>query len=415
MPLTDTTIRNAQPKDKPYKISDEKGLYLFVKKEGKYFRYDYRYGGKRKTMALGVYPEVKLKEAREKQYQARKLLDSDIDPMDHAKTAKLLSANLAANTFETVALEWFAKEKNKWVDGHSRTIIRRLEMNVFPWLGARGIATINAPEVLAVLRRIEERGAVETAHRVKQICEQIFSYAISTGRAKRNPCADLKGALTPAISNRMSTIIEPKKIGELLRAIDGYKGRLVTRCAFRLAPLVFVRPGELRHAEWQEINFKNSMWKIPEKKMKRKFPHLIPLARQSIEILREIEPLTGRGKYIFPSLRSSDRPMSDNTILNALRALGYAKEEMSGHGFRAMAYTRLLEQGWDDRFVDRQLAHIQPNTVKAAYDYTKYISKRSEMMQFWADYLDSLRAGGAHDENLYSGGVCFETPSNYSL
>ncbi|VVS92226.1 tyrosine-type recombinase/integrase [Desulfoluna spongiiphila] len=393
MPLTDTAIRNAQPKDKPYKMTDEKGLYLLVKTKGKYFRYDYRYGGKRKTMALGVYPEVKLKAAREKRDQARKLLDNGIDPMAHAKTAKALAAETAANSFEAVAFEWFAKYKNTWVEGHSRTIIRRLEMNVFPWIGAQGIETITAPDVLAVLRRIEERGALETAHRVKQVCGQVFRYAIATGRADRDPSADLKGALPPTKPTRMPTITDPSKISELLRAMDGYQGHFVTRCALRLAPLVFVRPGELRHAEWHEINFEKAEWRIPAEKMKMRSPHMVPLSDQAITILKEVEPLTGEGKYVFPSLRSKDRPMSDNTILAALRRLGYSNDEMSGHGFRAMASTLLHEQGWPSDIIERQLAHAESNSVKAAYNHAQHLPERRKMMQAWADYLDTLRSG----------------------
>ena len=393
MTLTDTAIRNAKPKEKPYKISDEKGLYLLVKKAGKYFRFDYRYGGKRKTLAIGVYPDVKLKDARDHRDQARKLIDNGVDPLEHKKTTRAIREEQATNSFEAVALEWFLKNKHIWVEGHSRTIIRRLEANVFPWIGSQDISTITAPDVLAVLRRVEERGALETAHRVNQICGQIFRYGIATGRAERDPSADLKGALPPTKSKRMPTITDPKKIGELLRAIDGYEGHHITRCAMKLAPLVFVRPGELRHAEWHEIDFEKEEWKIPAEKMKMRSIHMVPLSNQSISILKEIEPLTGRGKYIFPSLRTSERPMSDNTILSALRRLGYAKEEMSGHGFRAMASTLLHEQGWQSDVIERQLAHIEGNSVKAAYNHAQYLPERRKMMQAWADYLDVLKFG----------------------
>jgi len=394
MPLTDTAIRNAKPKDKPYKISDEKGLYLLVKKAGKYFRYDYRHGGKRKTMALGVYPTVKLKEARDHRDKARKLIDNGVDPLEQKKTTLAIREETATNGFEAVALEWFTKNKHTWVDGHSRTIIRRLEANVFPWLGSRGVSTITAPDILAVLRRIEERGALETAHRVKQICGQIFRYAIAIGRAERDPSADLRGALPPTKPKHMPAITDPDKIGELLRAMDGYQGHFITRCALRLAPLVFVRPGELRKAEWREINFEKAEWKIPAEKMKMRSPHMIPLSKQSITILKEIEPLTGRGKYLFPSLRTLARPMSDNTILAALRRLGYANDEMSGHGFRAMASTLLHEQGWPSDIIERQLAHAESNSVKAAYNHAQYLPERRKMMQAWADYLDELRSNG---------------------
>ena len=306
MALTDTAIRNAKPKEKQYKIADEKGLYLLVKESGKYFRYDYRYGGKRKTLALGVYPDVKLAEARAKRDEARKLLQNDVDPAQFRKETKAMREEQATNSFEAVGREWFTKNLHVWSEGHARTIISRLELNIFPWLGTRPVASITAPELLAALRRIENRGAPETAHRVKQICGQIFRYAIATGRAERDPSADLRGALAPTKPKRMSTITDPQRIGQLLRAIDGYEGHLITRCALRMAPLVFVRPGELRQAEWREIHFERGEWKIPEEKMKMRNPHIVPLSTQALEILHEIEPLTGRGRYVFPSLRTSE-------------------------------------------------------------------------------------------------------------
>lgn len=391
MPLTDTAVRNAKPKDKPYKLSDEKGLYLLINKAGKYFRYDYRFGGKRKTLALGVYPRVTLKKARETHEEAQKLLKNGIDPQQYKKETKAMRIEQAANSFEAVAREWFTKNKHIWTAGHSRTIISRLDNNVFPWLGPRPIAEIASPVLLSVLRRIEDRGAVETAHRVKQICGQVFRYAIATGRAERDPSTDLRGALPPTKPQHMATITDPKKIGELLRAIDGYEGHMITRCALRLAPLVFVRPGELRHAEWDEINYEQSEWKIPAEKMKMRSPHIVPLTPQTIAIFKEIQPLTGHGLYVFPSLRSAERAMSNNTILAALRRLGYAKEEMSGHGFRAMASTILHEQGWPPDVIERQLAHAERNNVRAAYNHAQHLPERRKMMQAWADYLDKLK------------------------
>ena len=391
MPLTDTAIRNAKSKERLYKLFDEKGLYLLVNKVGKYFRFDYRYAGKRKTLALGVYPDVKLAEARKKRDEARKLLQNGVDPAQYRKETKAMQKQQAANSFEAVAREWFTKYNHIWTEGHSRTIISRLELNIFPWLGTRSVASITAPELLAALRRIEKRGALETAHRVKQICGQVFRYAIATGRAERDPSADLRGALPPTKPKRMSTITDPKQIGELLRAIDGYEGHLITICALRLAPLVFVRPGELRQAEWQEIDFERAEWKIPAGKMKMRSPHIVPLSTQAVEILREIEPLTNKGRYVFPSLRTAERPMSNNTILAALRRLGYAKEEMSGHGFRAMASTVLHEQGWPSDIIERQLAHAERNSIKAAYNHAQHLPKRRKMMQAWADYLEGLK------------------------
>jgi len=392
--LTDTAIRNAKTKDKPYKLADMKGLYVLINKTGKYFRFDYRFAGKRKTMALGVYPDIKLTNARDSLDKARKLLIAGIDPGEHRKTTRSALIEQAANSFEAVAREWFTKQKTTWSEGHAKTVIARLEANAFPWLGGRPAAEITAPELLAVLRRIESRGAIETAHRVKFICGQIFRYAISTGRAGRDPSADLRGALTPMKPKPMATITNPKQIAELLRDIAGYRGHLFTRVALRLAPLTFVRPGELRHAEWAEIDLENAEWKIPAGKMKMRATHVIPLSRQAVELLRELEPLTGRGRYVFTSLRTGERPMSENTVLAALRRLGYAKEEMTGHGFRGMASTVLHEQGWPTDVIERQSAHLEGNKVKAAYNHAQHLPERRKMMQAWADYLDGLKAGG---------------------
>ena len=392
MPLTDTAIRNAKPQEKPYKLTDQQGLYLLVNEVGKYFRFDYRFGGKRKTLSLGVYPDVKLKEAREEHENARKLLRNGVDPLQHKKQIKNMLSTQATNNFEAVAWEWFAKNKHTWTEGHSRTIDGRLKLNVLPWLGERSIASITAADILAVLRRIESRGAIETAHRIKQICGQVFRYAIATGRADRDPSADLRGALSPVKPKRMATITNPGKIGELLRAIAGYEGHFITKCALQFAPLVFVRPGELRHAEWREISFDTAEWKIPAEKMKMRNPHIVPLSRQAVAVLRELEPFTKRSRYVFPSLRSSERPMSNNTVLAALRRMGYAKEEMSGHGFRSMASTLLNEQGWNRDAIERQLAHAEGNGVRAAYNYAEFLPERRKMMQAWADNLDLLAA-----------------------
>ena len=394
MSLTDTAIRNAKPKEKQYKLTDGKGMYVLVKQAGKYFRLDYRVGGKRKTLALGVYPNVTLKEAREKRDEARKLITNGVDPAQMRKVTKLMQVEQTANNFEAIAREWFAKRSANWAESHAKKIIRRFELYLFPWLGSRPIAEITPPELLSVLRRIESRGILETAHRVKQTCGQVFRYAIATGRAKRDPSVDLRGALAPVKLGRMATITEPKKIGELLRAIDGYEGTPVAKGALRLAPLVFVRPGELRQAEWEEIDFDNSEWRIPAEKMKMKDPHIVPLSKQAVTILNEIHPITGQSRYVFPSIRTNLRPMSNNTILAALRRMGYAKDEMSGHGFRAMASTILHEQGWPSDIIERQLAHAERNSIKAAYNYAQHLPERRKMMQAWADYLDTLKSGG---------------------
>jgi integrase len=394
MRLTNVVVLNAKPQEKPYKLIDGRGLYVLINKAGKYFRWDYRFAGKRKTLALGIYPEISLKEAREKHEDLRRLLARDIDPMEMKKQKKAEVLAEVENSFEFVAREWFAKNKVVWTARHADTIISRLQNNIFPWLGAVEISAISAPMLLEALRRIEERGATETAHRVKQICGQVFRYAIATGRAERDPSFDLRGALAPTKSKSMATITDPQKIGILMRAIDGYQGSLITRCALKFAPLTFVRPGELRHAEWTEINLEESEWKIPSEKMKMRTVHIVPLSVQAIAILKEIQPLTGKGKYVFPSLRSGGRPMSNNTILVALRSMGYSKDEMTGHGFRAMASTLLHEQGWPPDVIERQLAHRERNSVKAAYNHAQYLPERRRMMQAWADYLDSLKEKG---------------------
>jgi len=393
MPLTDTAIRKAKPQSKQYKLTDEKGMYLLVNNAGKYFRLDYRFAGKRKTLALGVYPDVKLVEAREKRDAAKKMIASGIDPAQTRKVQKSIQIEQAGNSFEAVAREWHGKYSSNWAASHATKIIRRFELYIFPWLGSRPIAEITPPELLAVLRKIESKGTLETAHRAQQNCGQVFRYAIATGRAERDPSADLRGALTPAKHGRMATITEPKKIGELLRAINGYEGTPVVKCALKLAPFVFVRPGELRHAEWSEIDLDSAEWRIPAEKMKMKDPHIVPLSSQAVEVLCEILPITGKGRYVFPSVRTNSRPMSENTVLAALRRMGFTKEEMSGHGFRAMASTVLHEQGWPSDVIERQLAHAERNSIKAAYNHAQHLPERSKMMQAWADYLDTLKAG----------------------
>ncbi|KAB2889332.1 MAG: tyrosine-type recombinase/integrase [Desulfobulbaceae bacterium] len=391
--LADTAIRNAKPKEKPYKLFDDRGLYLLVKPAGKYFRFDYRFHGKRKTLALGVYPDVSLSQARDRLSEARRLLADGIDPGEQRKEARAMEASLTTNNFETVARDWFKKKHDEWVESHSVTVITRLENNVFPRIGSRPVNEITAPELLEVLRVMEVRGAKELARRVKQICGQVFRYAIACGLAERDPSADLRGALASPKKKSMATITDPKQVGALLRAISDYHGHLSTKCALRFAPLVFVRPGELRHAEWAEFDLARAEWKIPAEKMKMKRPHIVPLSRQAVAVLRDIAPVTGRGRYVFPSLRTGNRPMSENTVNAALRRLGYAKEDMTGHGFRAMASTLLHEKGWRSDVIERQLAHIEKNSVKAAYNYAQHLPERREMMQVWADYLDTLEAG----------------------
>ncbi|WP_198244532.1 tyrosine-type recombinase/integrase [methane-oxidizing endosymbiont of Gigantopelta aegis] len=391
MPLTDTAIRNAKPKAKQYKIADEKGMYLLVKPNGsKYFRLDYRIHGKRKTYAIGVYPSITLKKARQIRDTVKEQITDGIDPCEHKKATKRMSDS---DSFEAVARDWHNRHKPNWTENHAGRILTRLEKDIFPWVGKRQISTITPPELLAVLRRIESRGALETVHRAMQNCSQVFRYAVATGKAERDPTQDLKGALPPVKKKHLASITEPKQIAELLRAIDGYKGHFISKCAMRLAPLVFVRPGELRQAEWSEIDLDNAEWKIPAEKMKMRQVHIVPLSRQAIAILEEIKPLTGAGKYVFPSIRTNTRPMSENTVLAGLRRLGYSKEEMTGHGFRSMASTLLNEQGWNRDAIERQLAHSERDSVRAAYNYAEHLQERAKMMQAWSDYLDGLKQG----------------------
>jgi len=393
MSLTDTAIRNAKPADKARKLFDGGGLYLEVAPSGgKWWRLKYRYGGKEKRLSLGVYPDVSLKDARERRDEARKLLANDIDPSEHRQAQKAAKEDRAANSFEVVAREWHAKHLPTWTEKHAETIIRRLELNVFPWLGGKPIADITAPQLLQVIRRIEERGALETAHRVLGCCGQVFRYAVATGRAERDPSGDLRGALPPVKSQHFAAVTEPDQIAAVLRAIDGYEGTLPVRCALRLAPLVFVRPGELRKAEWADIDLDAAEWRYIVTKTNT--PHIVPLSRQAVAILRELQPLTGRGRYVFPSARSASRPMSDNAVLAAMRRMGIGKDEMSGHGFRAMARTILDEVlGFRPDYIEHQLAHAVRDPNGRAYNRTAHLPERRKMMQAWADYLDKLKTG----------------------
>ena len=394
MPLSDIAIRKAKPSDKVQRLFDGGGLYLEISPAGgKLWRQKYRVAGKEKRLAHGTYPEVSLADAREKRDAARKLLASGVDPGEHKKAVKAAGEERAANSFEIVAREWFAKQKGAWVASHADKILMRLENYIFPWLGARPVADITAKELLTTLNRVVDRGAVETAHRTLQNCGQVFRYAIVTGRADRNPAPDLRGALPPVKKVHRAAIMEPKEIGGLLRAIDAYNGSLVTRCALQLAPLVFVRPGELRQAEWSEINLEAAEWLIPAEKMKMRQAHLVPLSRQAAAILAELQPLTGRGSFVFPGGRSPKRPMSNNAVLAALRRMGFAKDEMSGHGFRAMARTILDETlHFRPDYIEHQLAHAVKDPNGRAYNRTAHLPERRKMMQAWADYLDALKA-----------------------
>ncbi len=396
MTLSDTGIRKAKPSDKTQRLFDGGGLYLELSPAGgKWWRFKYRLGGKEKRLSLGTYPDTGLADARDKRDAARKLLAAGVDPGEQRKAVKAAGEERAANSFEVVAREWHAKQSATWVELHASRIMLRLENDVFPWLGKRPIADVTAKELLATVNRIVDRGAVESAHRVLQNCGQVLRYAIATGRAERNPAADLRGALPPVKQSHLAAIIEPNAIGGLLRAMDAYNGSLVTKCALRLAPLVFVRPGELRQAEWAEFDLDGAQWNIPAEKMKMREPHLVPLSPQAVAILRELHPLTGRGRYVFPSARSPQRPMSNNAVLSALRRMGYATNEMSGHGFRAMARTVLDEVlHFRPDYIEHQLAHAVKDPNGRAYNRTAHLAERRKMMAAWADYLDTLKVGG---------------------
>lgn len=392
MKLTDNKIRNIKPRDKQYKVSDGKNLFLIITPNGsKYWRYKYIFNGKEKTLSIGVYPSITLSQAREKRNEAKQQLANGNDPSFIKQTKELTKKQAAENTFEAVAKEWHSKFLSKWTEKYAIKTIARLAKNIFPWIGNKPISEVTSMELLKLLQKIEARGARETAHRVLQICGQIFRYAIVTAKIQVDPSAALKGALEPIPKNHYATITNPKEIGKLLCAIDGYKGYLVTKYALKLSPLVFVRPGELRAAEWSEFNFDTAEWRIPAAKMKMKTMHIVPLAKQAIDILRELHKLTGNEKYLFPGLVNSYRPMSDNTITSALRRLGYTSNEMTAHGFRAMACTILNEQGWNRDAIERQLAHMERNHIRAAYNYAEYLPERKKMMQEWADYLEKLK------------------------
>ena len=345
-----------------------------------------------------MYPDVGIKEARDRREDARKLLQARIDPAEQRKEEKLAVIEKTENTFEAIAREWFAMFSPRWAEGHSNKIIRRLELYIFPWFGARPVKDIKALELLNALRRIETKGAKETAHRALQICGRVMRYAVATGRAERDVSRDLMGALAPVKAQHRAAITEPAAVGVLLRTIDRYSGSFVTQCALRLAPLVFVRPGELRRVEWTEIDLEKQEWRIPAARMKMRSPHLVPLSNQAVAVLRELQPLTGDKRFVFPGAVGRDRSMSDNTVNVALRRLGYSKDEMTGHGFRAMASTLLNEQGWNRDAIERQLAYSERDGVRAAYNYAEHLPERKRMMQAWADYPDELKAGA--EKNL---------------
>lgn len=394
MPLSNTAIINAKPTDKPYVLTDERGLSVQVQPSGgKWWRLRYRFEGKAKMLSLGVYPDIGLKDAREKRDEARKLLAAGVDPGEHRKALKAAKSERSANSFEVICREWLEQRKGTVEPAQTAKTLSRMERDVFPWIGARPIAEITAPEVLRVMRRMDERGARYTAHRVRSEISRAIRYAIATGRAERDPCPDLRGAIQPAKETHFAAITDPKEVAGLLRAIDGFRGTFVVKSALLLAPLIFTRPGELRKAEWSSFDLEKADWRYFINKTKTE--HLVPLATQAVAILQELHPLTGHGRYVFPNARTSERPMSDAAVNAALRRLGYdTKTEISGHGFRAMARTILHEElHVKPEVIEHQLAHSVPDALGTAYNRTKFLKERKAMMQLWADYLDKLKAG----------------------
>lgn len=401
-PLSEVTVRSAKPKDKDYKLMDGFGLFLLVTpSNGRLWRLDYRHNGKRKTLALGAYPAITLSDARKRRDDAKTLLANNIDPSDANKAKKAARQDACANSFEVVAREWHANFSPKWSPSHAYWVLRRLEQYVFPDIGTRPIAELKGPDVLKVLRRIEVV-ALETAHRVKFVMGQVFRYAVGSGRAERDMTVDLKGLLPPRSQKHHAAITDPKEVAGLLRAIDSFKGTFTVKSALKLAPLVLLRPGELRQAEWSEFNLEAGEWNIPIERMKLKTrvkedrkgdKHLVPLSSQAVGILQELNALTGHSRYVFPSARSFARPMSNMAINAALQRMGY-KGEMTAHGFRAMART-ILDEVLQCRvdLVEHQLGHAVKDPNGRAYNRTSHLAERKKMMQTWADYLDGLKAG----------------------
>jgi integrase len=392
MPLTDVQIRAAKPREKPYKLFDERGLFLLVKPSGaRLWRFKYVHAGREKLISLGDFRDVPLKRAREKRDDARRLVADGVDPSAQRQAAR----SSQADTLSLIAEEFFARQTKKLAATTIDRDLQRLRAYVLPSLGRQPIRTISAPELLAALRRIEARGTYETAHRTRSAISRVMRYAIATGRAERDITVDLRGALTPVTKTNFPAITEPKRIAELLRAIDGYVGQPSTAYALKIAPLLFVRPGELRGAEWREFDLdaKEPEWRIPGDRMKMGEEHVVPLSSQAVAILRELRALTGDGRYLFPGLRTSARPISNNTLNAALRRIGFAQTEHTAHGFRSMASTRLNEMGFPPDVIELQLAHAERDEVRRAYNRASRLAERRKMMQRWADYLDGLKAG----------------------
>lgn len=397
MALNDTRVRQLKHGGAANgeKYADGGGMYLHVTATGKYWRMSYRFLGKQKTLALGVYPDVSLAKARQRREKARELLADGIDPGVAKREEKQARTDAAANTFEVVSREWLARTANKRAAVTQAKVMNWLEKDVFPFIGKLPISTIRAKDVLdKVARRMEARGIHESAHRIVQICSQVFRYAVAVGLVERDVTVDLRGALVSVDKTNYAAITDPKQVGQLMRSIHAYEGHPTVRAALQLSPLVFLRPGELRAAEWSEVDLAAGEWRIPGSRMKMKVEHLVPLSRQAVKILREVQPISGHGRYVFPSIRTGERCISENTVNAALRGMGYAKEVMTAHGFRAMART-IMDEVLGERpdLIEHQLAHAVKDPNGRAYNRTAHLPARREMMQRWADYLDKLRIG----------------------
>jgi integrase len=390
MALTATAIRNAKTHTKPYKLADEGGLYLLIKPDGaRYWRLKYRFAGKEKLLALGVFDEVSLAEARERRDDAKRSLRDGVDPVAERKARKLRDRHAAANSFKAVADEWMTKQRAKWTDGHAERVKRSLEADLYPHIGKRPIAELGAPELLAVLRKIEARGAHEQRERVQQRASMVFRYGIATSRCERDPVADLRGAFTSPTRYNYAALAQ-KDLPEFFAKLSEYDGEPTTKLALRLLVLTFVRTGELRGSRWSEFDLNAAEWRIPAERMKmRRHEHIVPLSRQALHVLRELQSLTGGGALLFPSRSKVTQPISENTILYALYRMGY-HNRATGHGFRSTASTILNELGFHGDVIERQLAHSSKNKVRAAYNKAQYLPERARMMQQWADLLDEL-------------------------
>ena len=388
MPLTDTAIRAAKPSEKQQKLFDGSGLYLLLFPTGsKVWRFKYHFQGREKLISLGQYPAVSLKDAREKAAEARKALGSGKDPSAERQQSRLHQKN----TFEIIAREWHEKQTPAWSMGHAANVLRRMEHNLFPAIGSKPVNAIMATDLLSVLRKIESRDAVTVARVARGICSSVFRYAVMTGRAERDPAADIRGAIAAHAAKNRAALTDPEKVGELLLAIDSYSGAFAVRYALNLMALTFCRPVEILHAEWPEFDFADKLWRIPAAKMKMSRDHLVPLSQQAIAVLEILRPYSGEGQYVFPGLRAGKAVMRSQTLVAALRRMGFDKSETSAHGFRAMASTLLNEQGYPPDVIERQLAHVPSNQVRAAYNRAEYLPERRKMMDEWATYLDALR------------------------